>query len=50
MIFNDFYEHANYFMKISKTLKNYDWLYKPHPHSLNGHVDIHKHLLKNSQI
>tara|TARA_S200000501_G_C20857652_1_gene758408 strand:+ start:1612 stop:3207 length:1596 start_codon:yes stop_codon:yes gene_type:complete len=46
MIFNDFYEHAIYFMKTSKSLDKYDWLYKPHPHSLSGHIDIHKHLLK----
>lgn len=45
MIFNDFYEHANYFMEKSVTLKQYEWLYKPHPHSLAGHINIHKELL-----
>ena len=46
MIFNDFYEHATYFMEISKSQEKYDWLYKPHPHSLDGHINIHKQLLK----
>ena len=45
MIFNDFFEHANYFMKLSETHKQYEWLYKPHPHSLKGHINIHKQLL-----
>jgi hypothetical protein len=46
MIFNDFYEHANYFLEKSLQLKQYEWFYKPHPHSLKGHVDIHKEILK----
>jgi hypothetical protein len=45
MIFNDFYEHAIFFMKLSKKMDNYDWFYKPHPHSLSGHVNVHKDLL-----
>ena len=47
MIFNDFYEHAMYFMKMSKIHDQYEWYYKPHPHSLKGHVNVHKVLLKN---
>ena len=46
MIFNDFYEHALYFMKQSEKYNEYDWYYKPHPTSLPGHVNIHKVLLK----
>ena len=46
MIFNDFYEHALYFMKLSRVYDKYDWYYKPHPTSLPGHVNIHKVLLK----
>tara|TARA_A100001011_G_scaffold300224_1_gene313522 strand:- start:31299 stop:32903 length:1605 start_codon:yes stop_codon:yes gene_type:complete len=46
MIFPDFYEHAIYFMEMSKVLNQYEWYYKPHPHSLPGHVNIHKILLK----
>ena len=47
MIFNDFYEHATYFLEKSIKLNQYQWFYKPHPHSLEGHVDYHKKLLKN---
>lgn len=46
MIFNDFYEHALFFMELSKKLDHYEWFYKPHPHSLSGHVNIHKKLLQ----
>lgn len=46
MIFNDFYEHATFFMTVSEKMDNYDWFYKPHPHSLPGHINIHRHLLK----
>ena len=47
MIFPDFFEHALYFMKKSKLLDKYEWYYKPHPHSLVGHSNIHKIMLKD---
>ena len=45
MIFNDYYEHALFFLNQSKKFKNYQWYYKPHPNSLSGHFDFHKLLL-----
>jgi hypothetical protein len=47
MIFNDFYEQMTYFLQKSLQLKQYQWFYKPHPHSLTGHIDYHKKILKN---
>jgi hypothetical protein len=47
MIFPDFFEHALYFMKKSKLLDKYEWYYKPHPHSLVRHSNIHKIMLKD---
>lgn len=46
MIFSDFYEQVNHIMNISSKMNKYEWYYKPHPHSLPGHIDIHKILLK----
>ena len=47
MVFNDFYEQMIYFLQKSSELKQYQWFYKPHPHSLAGHEDYHKKILKN---
>lgn len=47
MLFNDFYEQVIFILEKSKLNKEYNWFYKPHPHSLSGHIDIHKEIIKN---
>ena len=46
MIFNDFYEQVTYFLDKSLKLNQYQWFYKPHPMSLQGHIDYHKKILQ----
>jgi hypothetical protein len=44
MIFNDFFEHAKYFLDQSKILKSYNWIYKSHPNELDGNKNYHAEL------
>ena len=44
MIFNDFFEHAKYFLDQSKIMTSYNWIYKPHPNELDGNKNYHAEL------